>query len=101
MECAARNGLVVAVERRKEAHYKDRTRGTKSMPFALEIHGTLSTRSDRYLIGSATLASCAGLSPPTSMVCTLFHQRVSIALHRSLAHTIYARFIHLEGSVAL
>ena len=37
-------------ERRKEAHYRDRTSGTKFVPFALETYGALSARSDRFLV---------------------------------------------------
>jgi len=35
------------------------------------------------------------------MLCPWFRQRVSIALQRSLAHAIHARFLRLEDSMAL
>ena len=52
MERAAQNDLVAATdaERRKEAHYRDRTSGTKFVPFALATYGALSARSDRFLV---------------------------------------------------
>ena len=104
-ERAARKDLVAATnaERPKEAHYRDRTSGTKFVPFALETYGALSARSDRFLVECASLASrgCGGSGPSTSMLCTWFRQRVSIALQRSLAHAIHARFLRLEESMAL
>ena len=62
----------------------------------------MSVRSDRFLVECASLASrgCAG-SGPTSMLCMWFRQQVSIALNRSLAHVIHARFLRLEESMAL
>ena len=59
VERAARKYLVAATdaERRKEIHYRDRVAGTKFVPFALETYGALSTRSDRFLVDCATLAS--------------------------------------------
>ena len=50
VERAARHDLVAAtdVERRKEAHYRDRAAGTIFVPFALESYGALSDRSDRF-----------------------------------------------------
>ena len=73
------------------------------VPFALETYGALSTRSDRFLVECAPLASrgCARSGPSTSLLCTWFRQRVSIALQRSLAHAIHARFLRLEESMAL
>ena len=43
VERAARKDLVAATnaERRKEAHYRDRTSGTKCVPFALETYHCL------------------------------------------------------------
>ena len=59
VECAARQDLVAATDaqRRKETHYRGRV-----VPFALETHGALSDRSDRFLVECAMLASreCAG-----------------------------------------
>ena len=105
MKRAARKDLVAATsaERRKEAHYRDRTSGTKFVPFALETYGALFARSDRFFIECASLVSTgrARSGPSTSMLCTWFQQRVSIALQRSLAHAIHARFLRLEESMAL
>ena len=44
MERAARIDLVVvtSAERRKEAHYRDRTSRTMFIPFSLETYGALS-----------------------------------------------------------
>ena len=91
------------LERRKEAHYRDRAVGTKFVPFALETCGALSDRSDRFLVECATLASreSAGSGPSISLLCTWFRRRVSIALQRSLAHAIHARTLRLEQSMAL
>ena len=73
------------------------------MPFALETYGALSARSDRLLVECASLASrrCAGSGPSTGMMCAWLRQRVSIALQRSLAHSIHARFLRLGESMAL
>ena len=62
VERAARHDLVAAThaERRKETHYRDRAAGTKFVPFALEMYGALSDRSDRFLVECATLASREG-----------------------------------------
>ena len=56
VERAARKDLVAATnaERRKEAHYRDRTSGTKFGPFALETYGALSARLDRFLVECAS-----------------------------------------------
>ena len=90
-------------ERRKEAKYRNRTSGTIFIPFALETYGALSASSDRSLVECASLASrgCVASGPSRSMLCTWFRQRVSIALQRSLAHAIHARFLRLEESMAL
>ena len=87
---------------REEAHYRDRTGGTMLIPFALETYGALSARSDRFLVDCASLASrgCARSGPSSSMLCSE-RQRVPIALRRSLAHAIHARFLRLEESMAL
>ena len=81
---AARMDLVAATEAEKckERRYRDRTSGTKFVPFALETYGALFARSDRLLVECASLASrgCAALGPSTGMLCTWFRQRVSIAL---------------------
>ena len=102
---AAQMNLVAATEAEKckERRYRDRTSGTKFVPFALETYGDLSARSDRLLVECASLASreCAGLGPSTGMLCTWVRQRVSIALQRSFAHAINARFLRLEESMAL
>ena len=68
VERVAHIDLVAATyaERRKEAHYCDRTRGTLFVPFALETHGALSARSDRFLVKCASLAS-RGSSGITSL----------------------------------
>ena len=52
VERATRNDLVAVTdaERRKEAHYRDCTSGTKFVPFALETYGALFARSDRFLV---------------------------------------------------
>ena len=105
VERAARHDLVAATdtEWRKESHYHYRAAGTKFVPFALETHGALSDRSDRFLVECATLASreCAGSGLSISLLCTWFRQRVSIALQRSLAHAIHARTLRIEQSMAL
>ena len=105
VERAAGHDLVAATdaERRKENHYRDRTAGTKNVPFALEAYGALTDRSDRFLVECATLASrkCVGLGPSISLLWTWFHQRVSIALQRSLAHATHARTLRLEQPIAL
>ena len=77
--------------------------GTKFAPFGVETYGALFDRSDRLLVECASLASrgCAGPGPSTGMLCTWFRQRVSIALQRSLAHSIHARFLRLEECMAL
>ena len=87
MAHATRMDLVAATdaEKCKERRYRDRTSGTKFVPFALETYGAL----------------FAGSGPSTGMLCTWFRQRVSIALQRSLAHSIHARFLRLEESMAL
>ena len=104
VEGAARQDLVVTTdgERRTETHYRDRAAKTKFVLLALEMYGALSDRSDRFLVKCATLASreCAGSRPSMSLLCTWFRQRVSIALQRSLAHTIHARILRLEQSMA-
>ena len=89
------------VERRKETHY--RAAMTKFVPFAFEMYGALSDRSDQFLVECATLASreSAGSGPSISLLCTWFRLRVSIALQRSLAHAIHPRTLHLEQSMAL
>ena len=86
-----------AISRVRAVHF------TKFVPFALETYGALSARSDRFLVECASLASrgCGGSGPSTSMLCIWFRQRVSIALQRSLAHAIHARFLRLEESMAL
>ena len=73
------------------------------MPFALETYGVLYARSDRLLVECASLAcrGCARSGPSTGMLCILFRQRVSIALQRLLAHSIQARLLRLEESMAL
>ena len=73
------------------------------MPFAFEMYGALSNRSDRFLVECATLAyrESAGSGPSIRLLCTWFSQRVSIALQRSLAHAIHARTLRLEQSMAL
>ena len=102
VERAARQELVVAAERGKETHYRDRAAGTKFVPFALETYSALCDRSDRFLVECATLASreYAGSGPSVSLLCTWFRQRASIALQRSLAHAIHAT-LRLEQSMAL
>ena len=101
----ARMDLVAPTEAEKckERRYRDRTSGTKFVPFAVEAYGALSARSDRLLVECASLASreCAGSGPSTGMLCTWFRERVSIAPQRSLAHSIHARFLRLEESMAL
>ena len=84
-------------------HYRDREAGTKFVPFALEMCGALSDRSDLFLVECATLASreCARSGPSISLLCTWFRQSVSIALQRSLEHAIHARTLPLEQSMAL
>ena len=108
MECgahAARTDLVAATEAEKckERRYRDRTSGKKFVPFALETYGALSARSGGLLVECASLASggCTGSGPSTGMLCTWFQKRVSIALQRSLAHSIHAGFLRLEESMAL
>ena len=105
VERATRHDLVAAthVERRKETIYRDRAAGTKFVPFAFETYGALSDLSDRFLVECASLASgeSASLEPSTSLLCTWFRQRVSIALQRSLTHVIHARTLRLELSIAL
>ena len=105
MECAACIDLVAATnaERCKEAHDRDRTSGTMFIPFALETYGALCARSDIFLVDCASLAirGCARSGPSSSMLCTWYRHRVSIALQRSLAHAIHARFLRLEESMAL
>ena len=105
MARAAQMDLVAATEAEKckERRYLDRTRGTKFVPFALETYGALSARSDRLLVECAFLASrgCARSGPSTGMLCTWFRQRVSLALQRSLPHSIHARILRLEESMAL
>ena len=83
--------------------YRDLTSGTMFIPFDLETYGALFARADQFLVDCASLASrgCAGSGPSRSMLCTWFRQRVSIALQRSLAHAIHARFLRLEESMAL
>ena len=68
-----------------------------------ETYGALSARSDRFWVECASLASrgCTGSGPSTSMLCTWFRQRASIALQQSLVHAIHARFLRLEESMAL
>ena len=76
---AARKDLVAATnaERRKEAHCRDRTSGTKFVPFALEAYGALSARSDlqskqdwnrslEYLLIQAVQSDRSYLAPLTS-----------------------------------
>ena len=105
VERAARKDLVAATneERRKETHYRDRAVGTIFVPFALETYGALIDTSDRFLVECATLASreCGGSRSSISLLCTWFRQIVSIALQRSLAHTMHARTLRLEQSMAL
>ena len=105
MLLATSQDLVVATdaERRKETHSQDRAAGTIFVPFIVETYGALSDRSDRFLVECATLASrkSAGSGPFVSLLCTWFRQRVSIALHRSLAHAIHARTLRLEQFMAL
>ena len=102
---AARMDLVAATEAEKckERRYRDRTSGTKFVPLVVETYGALSSRSDRLLFECAYLASrrCAGSGPSSGMLCTWFRQRMYIALERSLAHSIHARFLRLEESMAL
>ena len=99
VERAARIDLVAALnaEWRKEAHCRDRTSWNMFIPFALETYGALSARSDRFFVDCASLASrgCAGSGPSSSMLCSE-RQLVPIALRRSLAHAIHARFLRLE-----
>ena len=82
----ARTDLVAAAEaqRRKEGRYRDRTSETKFVPFALEMYGILSARSDRLLVECASLAcrGCRGSGPSTGLLCTWFRKTVSIALQR-------------------
>ena len=105
VECAAGYDLVAAAdsERRKETHYRDRAARMNFVPFALETYGALSDRSDRFLVECATLASreSAGSGPSLSLLYAWFRQRVSVALHRLLAHAIHARTLRLEQSMAL
>ena len=67
MAHAARMDLVAATEAEKckERRYRDRTSGTKSVPFAVETYGALCARSDRLLVECASLASkgCDGSGP--------------------------------------
>ena len=55
VESAARQDLSTAThaERRKETHYRDRASRTKFVFFALETHGALSDRSNRFLVECA------------------------------------------------
>ena len=105
VERAARLDLISATnaERRKETHYRDRAKGTKIVPFALETYGALYNRSDRFWVECAKLASreCAGSRSSISLLCTWFRRRVSIASQRSLAHAIHARTPRLEQSMTL
>ena len=75
----------------EETHYRDRTAGTKFVPFALETSSALFDRSDRFLVECATLASkkFAGSGPSISFLCTWLRQRVSITLQQSLAFVPY------------
>ena len=82
VERAARQDLVAATdaERWRETHYRDRAPRTKFVPLALETYDALFDRSDRFLVVCATLTSteCVGSGPSISLLCTWFHQRVSI-----------------------
>lgn len=65
VKCAARINVVAPkdAERLKEAHYHDRTSETMFVPLPLDTYGTLSFRSDPFLVECASSASreCAGL----------------------------------------
>ena len=105
VELAATKNLGAATnaERRKETHHRDCALGTRFVPFALEVEGASSDRSDKFLVECATLASreCARPRPLTSLLCTWFRQIVSIASQRSLARTIHARTLRLEQSMVV
>ena len=70
----------------------------KKLPLALETHGALFDRSDRFLVECATLAfrECARSGASVSLLCTWFRPRVSISLQWSLSHAIHARTLRLE-----
>ena len=69
VERVARQDLVPAIE--AERRNRDRAPRTKFVPFALETHGALSHRSDRFLVECVKLAfkKCAGLGPSISLLC--------------------------------